>query len=139
MKILRTIEDRGQEPLLPQERVKEASLSATKRTTFGCPFFVADASRVLTFFQSLRFVKAPLRAERESLSLRNKGQRLVVLFLLRMRAGFSGSADLRLSGSHVLSEISDYSSSLIFTTLLSSKPTVGFFAKGQSECGISNR
>ena len=50
-----------------------------------------------------------------------------------------GSADLRLSGSHVLSEMSDYTPSLIFTTLLSSKPTVGFFAKGQSECGISNR
>ena len=28
------------------------------------------AIRVLTFFQSLRFMKAPLRVERESLSLR---------------------------------------------------------------------
>ena len=28
VKILRTIEDRGQEPLLPHERVMEASLSA---------------------------------------------------------------------------------------------------------------
>ena len=81
----------------------------------------------------------PSGRARIPLSPQQKGQHLVVLFLLRMRAGFSGSADLRLSGSHVLSEISDYTSSLIFTTLFSSKPTVGFFAKGLSECGISNR
>ena len=95
--ILKAIENRAEEPLLPQES-KKASLSATKKDNIWLSFF-----------------------------------------LLRMRAGFSGSADLRLSGSHVLSEISDYTSYLIFTTLLFSKPTVGFFAKGLSECGISNR
>ena len=64
-------------PLSPQER-------AIRK---GCSFCVCDpgshvlsvaslydlfvyAIRVLTFFQSLRFMKAPLRVERESLSLR---------------------------------------------------------------------
>ncbi len=39
MKILRTIEDRGQEPLLPHERVKETSLSAKSSATAGFFFF----------------------------------------------------------------------------------------------------
>ena len=36
------------------------------------------AIRVLTFFQSLRFMKAPLRVERESLSLRKENVKLLL-------------------------------------------------------------
>jgi len=57
--ILKAIENRAEEPLLPQES-KKASLSATKRTTFGCPLFVADASRVLRLsgFTAQRFSRS---------------------------------------------------------------------------------
>ena len=46
--------------------------SPQHRATSRVALFVAYANRVLTFFQSLRFVKASLRAERESLSLRQQ-------------------------------------------------------------------
>jgi hypothetical protein len=40
VKIVRTIEDRGQEPLLPHERVMEASLSAKKSLATTAKLFL---------------------------------------------------------------------------------------------------
>ena len=48
------------------------SLRKQEASDFLMPLFVAYANRVLTFFQSLRLVKAPLWVERESLSLRKQ-------------------------------------------------------------------
>ena len=46
------------------------SLSLRKKEQSARVALFVYAIRVLTFFQSLRFMKAPLRVERESLSLR---------------------------------------------------------------------
>ena len=53
---------------------RERYLSLRKKEQSARVALFVYAIRVLTFFQSLRFMKAPLRVERESLSLRKIAQ-----------------------------------------------------------------